>query len=78
MMQIAVTQGYKLTNQPSQPSHLTLPYSLDLSAMESRQQGTARSLYPYKSKFVPLIQDDALVIGESSEANKRLGTPRGE
>ena len=78
MMQIAVTQVYKLTNQPSQPSHLTLPYSLDPFAMGLRQQGTARSLYPYKSIFVPLIQDDALVIRESSETNKRLGTPRGE
>ncbi len=49
--------------------------------MEQRQQGTARCLNPYKSKGVPLIQapqDHALVAGESSETNKRVGTPRGD
>ena len=30
----------------------------------------------YDSRIVPLIQDDALVIGESSETNKGGGTPR--
>ena len=72
MMQIAVTHACKLTNQPS---NLALSYPLiplDLSYVKLRQQGTARSLYPYNSNTVPLIQDDALVTKESSETKQEL------